>query len=270
MGGDGEKFLSTHHERDIETGLDNRGARFYDAEVGRFLSLDPAAEKYEEWSAYNYVFARPSSVIDPDGKDGWDVIKGFANAVMDNLGAADKRADYRPESGKDYNLGQNIGDAFSIIGGAEATILGLGMMGGSGTLEVASVGTLTPVAGAGFLIGAFLTVKGGEASINGARNLVSQKGRVGDTNGSNREGKDFTKKGKEEVKKENASRNNGVNKCENCGNETVDPKKHTKGVKPPGNETHVDHVTPKAKGGGGTPKNGQVLCRDCNLDKGSK
>ncbi|WP_414639233.1 HNH endonuclease [Archangium sp.] len=32
----------------------------------------------------------------------------------------------------------------------------------------------------------------------------------------------------------------------------------------------MDHVTPKAKGGKGVPENGQVLCRDCNLEKGSK
>jgi len=69
MGGDGEKFLSTHHERDIETGLDNRGARFYDAEVGKFLSLDPLAIKYPSLSAYNYVAGNPVIYIDPDGKE---------------------------------------------------------------------------------------------------------------------------------------------------------------------------------------------------------
>ncbi len=74
MGRDGEKFLTTHHERDIETGLDNRGARFYDAEVGRFLSLDPWAQKFPSWSSYNYVFSNPNTLNDPTGKGPIDFI----------------------------------------------------------------------------------------------------------------------------------------------------------------------------------------------------
>ena len=63
-----ERFQTTHHERDAETGLDYRGARFYDSEVGRFLSLDPSAPEYPEWSDYSYVLNNPVFLIDPDGK----------------------------------------------------------------------------------------------------------------------------------------------------------------------------------------------------------
>lgn len=69
---------------------------------------------------------------------------------------------------------------------------------------------------------------------------------------------------------QNAAKHEGVNKCDNCGVEVVKPQRHTKGVKPPGNEGHVDHATARAKGGSGTPDNGQVLCRGCNLQKGSQ
>jgi hypothetical protein len=62
----------------------------------------------------------------------------------------------------------------------------------------------------------------------------------------------------------------GKNQCENCDVQTVPPKKHTKGVTPPLNETHVDHKIPRAEGGPAEPDNGQVLCRDCNLKKGAK
>ncbi|PCI95834.1 MAG: hypothetical protein COB15_11725 [Flavobacteriales bacterium] len=62
-----EKYLTTHHERDTETGLDYRGARYYDADVSRFLSLDPAAVKYPTLSAYNYVAGNPIIFIDPTG-----------------------------------------------------------------------------------------------------------------------------------------------------------------------------------------------------------
>jgi hypothetical protein len=80
----------------------------------------------------------------------------------------------------------------------------------------------------------------------------------------------FTQKKKELVKQDNSNRNEGKNRCENCGVETVTAQQHKKGVTPPTNETQVDHVVPKAKGGKGEPDNGQVLCRDCNLKKGDK
>jgi RHS repeat-associated protein len=62
-----ERFLTTYHERDYETGLDYRGARFYDSDVGRFLSLDPLAAKFGDLSPYNYVFSNPIKYIDPLG-----------------------------------------------------------------------------------------------------------------------------------------------------------------------------------------------------------
>ena len=42
--------MTTQHERDQETGLDYRGARYYDSDVVRFLSLDPKAANYASWS----------------------------------------------------------------------------------------------------------------------------------------------------------------------------------------------------------------------------
>ena len=60
--------MSTHHERDRETGFDYRGARLYDGEVGRFLSLDPAAAEFPSWSDYSYVMGNPLKFIDPTGK----------------------------------------------------------------------------------------------------------------------------------------------------------------------------------------------------------
>lgn len=80
----------------------------------------------------------------------------------------------------------------------------------------------------------------------------------------------FTQKKKALVKQDNASRNEGKTRCEGCGVETVPAEQHKKGVTPPKNETHVDHVVPRAKGGTNDPENGQVLCRECNIEKGDK
>ncbi|NBG67487.1 RHS repeat protein, partial [Acidiluteibacter ferrifornacis] len=72
-----ERYLTTQHERDHETisgnfagtGLDNRGARFYDSDVARFLSVDPLAAKYPSLSAYNYVAGNPVILVDTDGRE---------------------------------------------------------------------------------------------------------------------------------------------------------------------------------------------------------
>lgn len=39
--------------------------------VQRFISPDPLAQKYYEWSPYNYVLNNPLLYVDPDGKDVW-------------------------------------------------------------------------------------------------------------------------------------------------------------------------------------------------------
>ncbi len=48
--------------------MDYRGARYYDGDVARFLSLDPLAAKYPALSAYNYVGGNPIIFVDSDGK----------------------------------------------------------------------------------------------------------------------------------------------------------------------------------------------------------
>ncbi|HEX8699275.1 MAG TPA: HNH endonuclease [Myxococcaceae bacterium] len=82
-----------------------------------------------------------------------------------------------------------------------------------------------------------------------------------------RAGKPFTPAGKKEIDAANAAKNDGANKCENCGTEVVPGEKSQRGVTPPLNQRERDHIVPKSKGGYGTPSNGQVLCRECNLEK---
>lgn len=47
----------------------NFEARIYDPRLGRWLSLDPSAKNYPNWSPYNYSFNNPIVYNDPDGKD---------------------------------------------------------------------------------------------------------------------------------------------------------------------------------------------------------
>jgi hypothetical protein len=83
-------------------------------------------------------------------------------------------------------------------------------------------------------------------------------------------GNRFTKKQKVILKERNASANEGKVRCENCDVETVPAQKHEKNITPPTNEAHTDHKVPRSKGGKADLDNGQILCRDCNLEKSDK
>jgi hypothetical protein len=112
-----------------------------------------------------------------------------------------------------------------------------------------------------------VAVVGGAANVAaGAREFAEVLTTTGSGGGS-RAGKPFTAKGKQAIIDANRAANNGVVRCENCGTETVPAQKSASGVKPPPNETQIDHVIPKAKGGDGSPENAQVLCRSCNRQK---
>jgi RHS repeat-associated protein len=62
------KYKFTGKERDVETGYDYFGARYYDSRIGRWLVVDPLFEKHPEWSPYNYVLDNPLVFIDPNGQ----------------------------------------------------------------------------------------------------------------------------------------------------------------------------------------------------------
>jgi RHS repeat-associated protein len=55
-------------ERDPETGYSYFGARYYDADISVWLSVDPMADKGAWISPYAYAFHNPKAFIDPNGE----------------------------------------------------------------------------------------------------------------------------------------------------------------------------------------------------------
>ena len=172
-------YLTTQHERDEETGLDYRGARYYDADIERFLSLDPHASDYSSWSAYNYVFGNPVHYIDMDGKDGVPFTLAFSRGLNDAFMAStvqfgfgrELAADAYPddlEAQRAFLIGQLVADVAVMTAGGATMNTGAGILGTALTIEIGSFGTAT-VGSLGMSIAGGITIAVGT-------NMVIQAG----------------------------------------------------------------------------------------------
>lgn len=65
------RYQFTGREYDSFTGLQYSRARFYDPQVGRFVSEDPIGFEGGDVNLYGYVWNNPQNFTDPMGLDGW-------------------------------------------------------------------------------------------------------------------------------------------------------------------------------------------------------
>ncbi len=65
---EGARFQYTGHQYDGETTFGYHGARYYNRELGRYMSMDPLAAEFASWTPYNYTLGNPINLIDPDGR----------------------------------------------------------------------------------------------------------------------------------------------------------------------------------------------------------
>ncbi|TNE36780.1 RHS repeat-associated core domain-containing protein, partial [bacterium] len=82
-------YMGNHKSR--ENGYFQMGARLYNSETGRFMSVDPMLEYFTEQSPYNYAFNNPVMFDDPSGlaPDGEKSNKTMASgydAIGDDVG----------------------------------------------------------------------------------------------------------------------------------------------------------------------------------------
>ena len=89
-GGDKNRYKYNGKELDRLHGLDwyDYGARWHDAALGRWATVDPMAEKYYSLSPYNYCGNNPVNAIDPRG---------------DTIIVMQKDTQYKYINGKYYN-----------------------------------------------------------------------------------------------------------------------------------------------------------------------
>lgn len=200
----------------------------YDTRTGRRMNLEPRADEMPWISPYATNNDNPILHNDPNGDFPWAA-----------LGRGVIRVAYRLNV-----IADAIGSAFSN------EPLGLSEV---GTLKAMHANEMKRMA---------------EQANPQKKEKQEVKSRSEGAKNGERAGKDFTKKGKEEVWQKNKDEK-GSPKCENCGKDLNKPPQSKKGEPTPSDAGQVDHIQPKSQGGDGDPSNGQLLCPSCNQAKGT-
>jgi RHS repeat-associated protein len=215
VSGDKNKYLYNGKELQEDLGLDmyDYGARYYDASISRFHTLDPKAEIYNNWSPYLYGANNPIRYEDTNGEGPGDRVLGFGAALIDNAfgGTTNVRgfaAQYVSDDGAaDFNQGQDMGDVASVVVGAMMVEGGTGAAVGGIAVSASGVGA---VAGAPVALGGVAAAAEGTILVvSGAQSFMDQKGRVNAQGSGEGRGKNNRQPDKEATGDHTVSNNRG-------------------------------------------------------------
>ena len=173
----------TGKEQDEGTNLYYFGARYYDAEIGRWTQIDPVVLYPEFWmiidpqslNAYTYVRNNPIALVDLDGYKWafWESVKKVAGNIFSTISstttkAAESIVDFIRETSQQViqnftlgavpnkksnystaaQLGKAVGNSISTVMGTVETATGIAAMTGGGAGMTGGMATC-PVTGGG-------------------------------------------------------------------------------------------------------------------------
>ena len=254
LGADEDNAIFTGKELDSETGLYYYGQRYYDPEIGRFVSEDPAylavgdedklkgitkldLAKYlanpQLENSYSYAGNNPLKFVDKEGE--WlDTVIDVGFIVNDIYRVGSALLNGGDVKGEMTSLGLDVGSAF-VPG-----IVGLGAI----ARDARMVNSITDVSVVRNTI---------EAGRIGQAKLGFPSVKAGEAGGST-----AGKRISDSVKQQ--AFNQSAGKCVFCGLSTTNARGPL--------QSQGDHAIPRVQGGNATINNTQNTCRTCNLQKG--
>jgi RHS repeat-associated protein len=92
----GNHYLFTGKERDAETGNEYFGGRYYESNLGRFVSVDPTRlsafiDDPQTWNRYSYAHNNPLEYVDSNGKWPTKIHNQIIDAAFPNLTATQRQ-----------------------------------------------------------------------------------------------------------------------------------------------------------------------------------